>query len=218
MASLGQASSHNPQKIQRNILISYTTAYFSSRYISSSPFLRSPAVIVMASAGHDNAHNPQAVQRSLPSSSRFSECCPRKFLEYGRISSGYLIVGIFLKKCFIVIDKPFAIAGKYILSQKLIGFCSNTFFLFDKGCIPNYLKYSSTTIVTTPVNTIFAIARGINIFHPKFINWSYLNLGKVHLIHIKKKINPKIFKKNTKTPIMVIQFSESPKSYMNGKL
>ena len=31
MASFGQASSHNPQKIQRSILISYVSAYFSSR-------------------------------------------------------------------------------------------------------------------------------------------------------------------------------------------
>src|SRR5690606_21934888 len=108
----GHASSHRPQKIQRSILISYTAAYFSSRYKCNSSLVRSAAIIVIASAGQDSAHKPQAVQRSRPCSSRFKECCPRKFLEYGLISSGYLTVGIFLKKCFIVIDKPLAIAGK----------------------------------------------------------------------------------------------------------
>src|SRR5690606_20315358 len=72
--------------------------------------------------------------------------------------------------------------------------------------------------MNTPVNAILARANGINIFHPRFINWSYRNLGKVHLIHIKKKINPNIFIKNTITPIMVIQFCESPRSYIKGKL
>ena len=123
------------------MLISYTAAYFSSLYKCSSSFVRSAAVIVIASAGHDKAHKPQAVQRSRPSSSRFKECKPRKFFAYGRCSSGYFTVGIFLKKCRIVIPSPFAIAGKYIRSQKFMGFCSKTFFLFDKDCITSKNKY-----------------------------------------------------------------------------
>ena len=63
MACLGQASSQRPQKIQRSILISYTLAYFSSRYKCSSPFLRSSATIEIASAGQATAQSPQAVQR-----------------------------------------------------------------------------------------------------------------------------------------------------------
>src|SRR5690606_38298099 len=112
-----------------------TAAYFSSRYRCISSFVRSAAIIVIASAGQERAQSPQAVQRSRPSSSRFSECSPRKFFEYGRCSSGYFTVGIFLKKCRIVIPRPFAIAGRYMRSQKFMGFCSITFFLFDKDCI-----------------------------------------------------------------------------------
>src|SRR5690606_30976955 len=36
--------------------------------------------------------------------------------------------------------------------------------------------------------------------------------------HMKKKIKPKIFRKKTNTPMIVIQFSDRPNSYINGKL
>src|SRR5690606_295248 len=35
---------------------------------------------------------------------------------------------------------------------------------------------------------------------------------------MKKKINPKILRKKTNTPIIVIQFCDSPNSYIKGKL
>src|SRR5690606_11145377 len=89
----------------------------------------------MASAGQDKAHKPQTVHRSLPCSSRFKECCPLKFFEYGLTSSGYCIVFFFLKKCLSVIESPLAIAGKYIRSHIFIGFCSMTFFLLVNDCI-----------------------------------------------------------------------------------
>lgn len=44
---------------------------------------------------------------------------------------------------------------------------------------------------------ILAIASGINIRHPKCINWSYLNLGIVHLTHIYTKMKNNIFTNNT---------------------
>src|SRR5690606_14543849 len=62
-----------------------------------------------------------------PSSSRFNECNPRKFLEYGRCSSGYLTETFGLKKYEIVIFRPLMMEGIYIRSQKFIGFCSRTF-------------------------------------------------------------------------------------------
>ena len=51
-----------------------------------------------------------------------------------------------------------------------------------------------------PVMIMFIIESGINIFQPKCINWSYLNLGIVHLIHIKKKMKKHIFANKTKIP------------------
>src|SRR6478672_8199635 len=99
IASLGQASSQNPQKIQRSILISYFTAYFSSRYKFSSPALRSAPSIVIASAGQATAHKPHAVQRSLPSSSLFNTCKPRNTGLNSLVCSGKLIVGLFLNIC-----------------------------------------------------------------------------------------------------------------------
>src|SRR6185312_11598787 len=93
IASFGQASSHNPQKIQRNMLISYFAAYFSSRYNPISLGLRSAASMVMASAGQASAHKPHAVQRSAPFSSLLRICTPRHTELKGFFTSGYLMVG-----------------------------------------------------------------------------------------------------------------------------
>ena len=67
----------------------------------------------------------------------------------------------------------------------------------------------------------FRIANGIIILHPKRINWSYLNLGRVHRTHIKQKIQNTIFSKKHRILIIPIQFSPTPLStslFIYGKL
>ena len=54
--------------------------------------------------------------------------------------------------------------------------------------------------INPPVTTIFIRAKGINFFQPRFINWSYLNLGMVHLTHINKNKKKAIFAKNINPP------------------
>ena len=48
--------------------------------------------------------------------------------------------------------------------------------------------------------TKFIIAKGNIPFQATFINWSYLNLGTVHLIHINVKIKKQILAKKAKKP------------------
>ena len=60
--------------------------------------------------------------------------------------------------------------------------------------------------INTPVNRILNMANGIKIFQPKFINWSYLNLGIVQRIHIKKKIPNNTFVKKHKNCKMANRF------------
>ena len=100
-----------------------------------------------------------------------------------------------------VMPMPFAMAGRYILSQKFMGFLSTSFFLFVSACIccpirlrRTILKFSQIysflplhpTIreegwfeayffnnkTTAAVMIIFTKASGNNFFHPRFINWS----------------------------------------------
>ena len=57
---------------------------------------------------------------------------------------------------------------------------------------------------------MFKIANGINDFHPKRINWSYLKRGNVHLIHIKKKMKKNIFINITNVPKAVAKLVDKP--------
>ena len=47
--------------------------------------------------------------------------------------------------------------------------------------------------------SILIIAIGINVFHPKCINWSKRNLGIVQRIHMNTKMKKNIFAKNAPT-------------------
>src|SRR5688500_8454421 len=89
----------------------------------------------MASAGQATAQSPQAVQRSAPFSSRFSTCWPRQTALNSLFFSGYLTVAFLLKRCLMVIITPPRMAGRYILSAKVISFFTTTFDLPDKDCI-----------------------------------------------------------------------------------
>ena len=52
--------------------------------------------------------------------------------------------------------------------------------------------------MAAPVSSIFSNASGIMVFQPRFINWSYLNLGKDHRTHMKKKTrNPTLEQKTS---------------------
>jgi hypothetical protein len=70
------------------------------------------------------------------------------------------------------------------------------------------------------VINIFASASGINFFHPRSINWSYLNLGIVHLTHMNKKRKKMIFANNATNPKIATVFApkvkESVASSTNG--
>src|SRR5690554_13407 len=87
MAEVGQASSHIPQKIQREKLIRKNSGY--QRPSSCSAFCSE-----IQPTGHATAHRLQATQRSSPSGSRVSTIRPRK--RGGTISSagtsGYKMV------------------------------------------------------------------------------------------------------------------------------
>ena len=49
--------------------------------------------------------------------------------------------------------------------------------------------------------SIFTNAKGIKLFQPRFINWSYLKRGNVQRINIKNNINPTAFAISTPTPM-----------------
>ena len=65
---------------------------------------------------------------------------------------------------------------------------------------------------------MLAIAKGINVFHPRSINWSYRKRGSVQRTHMKKKMKKNIFANNATTPNMVTQFSDKPRWCIYGKL
>ena len=69
-----------------------------------------------------------------------------------------------------------------------------------------------------PVSNIFKRLSGTKVFHPKCINWSYLNRGKVQRIHIKVKMKKNIFAKSTKMPMILTAFADKPRLCMKGKL
>ena len=69
-----------------------------------------------------------------------------------------------------------------------------------------------------PVRSIFKIESGINIFQPKFINWSYLNLGIVHRIHIKKNMKNNILPNKKPTPNNASALLDNPSLPIKGML
>src|ERR1700693_3484848 len=54
-----------------------------------------------------------------------------------------------------------------------------------------YLRFSHQ-----PVTSILSNARGVNTFHPKCINWSYLSRGSVPRIQMNRKAKPITLRKN----------------------
>ena len=74
------------------------------------------------------------------------------------------------------------------------------------------LKYK----MTPPVTSILNNANGINTLHPRCINWSYLNLGIVHLTHMNKNIKKDTFNINASTPNKAAIFGDSAASFTNG--
>ncbi len=56
------------------------------------------------------------------------------------------------------------------------------------------------------VINIFANANGISFFHPRSINWSYLNLGIVQRTHMNKNKKNTIFANNAAKPITATMF------------
>ena len=56
--------------------------------------------------------------------------------------------------------------------------------------------------INTPVSPTLNIDKGINTFHPKFINWSNRKRGIVQRTHMKKKMKKKIFEKRNTIPKM----------------
>src|SRR5262245_54600674 len=92
MALVGQASSHIPQKIQREKLIRKNSGYH--RPSSLSAFCRE-----MQPTGQDTAQRLHATQRSSPSGSRVNTIRPRYRADVGTFSSGYSSVSRLRKEC-----------------------------------------------------------------------------------------------------------------------
>jgi len=57
-----------------------------------------------------------------------------------------------------------------------------------------------------PVIMILMMESGIKTLQPKFINWSYLNLGIVQRTHMKKKMKKNIFPNRKMLPAILSIF------------
>src|SRR6185437_6793955 len=118
-----------------------------------------------------------------------------------------------------VIIIPWKIAGRYNFSAKVISLFGTSLALLDNEYIIfSFLCYYLTNDSTAPVPSMLIIPSGIRIFQPRRINWSYLNLGSVHLIHIKKNIPKNILANKATTPRIVTALCDNPRSCINGKL
>src|SRR5471030_335529 len=97
MAVVGQASSHNPQKIQREKLIRKNSGY-------QRPSLCSAFCNEIQATGQATAHRLQATQRSSPSGSRVNTIRPRNRGGGLTGTSGYICVSRLLNACMPIIQ------------------------------------------------------------------------------------------------------------------
>src|SRR5471030_2523833 len=97
IAVVGQASSHSPQKMQREKLIRKNSGY--QRPSAVSAFCNE-----MQLTGQATAHRLQATQRSAPSGSRVSTIRPRNRGAVFTGTSGYISVSRLLNACIPIIQ------------------------------------------------------------------------------------------------------------------